>query len=83
MNALQEARAEQRDHRHGDDKRSQQRQAERQGQGREQELADAVEERDREEIDHVDQRRGQHGQVDLRAALLAATAGEAPISRCR
>jgi hypothetical protein len=55
----------------------------RQRQRREQEAADAVEKRSRKEHDRAGQRRRQHAERDLVAALLAATSGDSPISMWR
>ena len=80
---LQEPRAEQRNHRHRDDERRQQRQTECQRQSGEQELADAVEEGDGEEVDHVHESSGQNGEIDFGAARFGGDTGATPISRCR
>ena len=67
---LQKPGAEQRNHRHRDHERRQQRQAERERQRGKQKLADAEEQRDGEKVHHIDQRGGQHRQVHFGAALL-------------
>ena len=57
--------------------------AERQCERRKQELAHAEQEGHREEVDHIDQRRGQDREIDFRSALLRGHRGRRPISRWR
>ena len=68
--SFEKTRTEQRNHRHRHHKRRQQGEAKRQRQRRKKKLADAVEKCHREEVHDVDERCGQHREIDFRSADL-------------